>query len=182
MAVNGVFDREQLKLFFDRIDNIEEEIAGLKDDLKDVWKEAKAAGFDANTMKRVRVLMKMDKDVREEKESLYEAYKEALGLRFESTPLGATVTGDGSGKALPPASDEVRTAPGVTDEEWENAPPKGPISNSMSSIPGVEDSGLSPAPEPKKRGRPKKVRDPSNGALVTVPANGADTITDSAAG
>lgn len=167
MAVNGVFDKEELKLFLDRIDSLEESIATLKEDLKDVWKDAKAAGFDTHTMKRVRVLLKMDSSVREEKESLYEVYKEALGLDFSGTPLGASIEGAGTGEALPPVSDELREAPAR----------KRPISNAMSSIPGVDGE----PPQKRRPGRPRKVRDPSDGALVTVPANGADSIADASA-
>lgn len=71
---------EQLRLFIERIERLEEEKKGIADDIKDVYAEAKATGFDVKTMRSIVRLRKMEKHHREEAEMLLETYKTALGL------------------------------------------------------------------------------------------------------
>ena len=42
---------EQLRLFIERIERLEEEKKGIADDIKDVYLEAKSQGFDPKTIK-----------------------------------------------------------------------------------------------------------------------------------
>lgn len=71
---------DQLRLFMDRIDRLEEEKKGIGDDIKDVYLEAKATGYDVKTMRALRRLMKMERHARMEAEALLETYKAALGI------------------------------------------------------------------------------------------------------
>ncbi|MGF7170372.1 uncharacterized protein (UPF0335 family) [Sphingobium xanthum] len=71
---------EQLRLLIERIERLEEEKKGIADDIKDVYGEAKATGFDVKTMRSIVRLRKMEKHHREEAEALLETYKAALGL------------------------------------------------------------------------------------------------------
>lgn len=71
---------EQLRLFIERIERLEEDKKGLADDIKDVYAEAKGTGFDAKTMRKIVALRKMDKGARQEAEALLDTYKAALGL------------------------------------------------------------------------------------------------------
>lgn len=71
---------EQLRLFIERIERLEEDKKGIADDIKDVYAEAKGTGFDAKTMRKIVALRRMDKDARQEAEALLETYKAALGL------------------------------------------------------------------------------------------------------
>ena len=71
---------EQLRLLIERIDRLEEEKKGISDDIKDVYAEAKATGFDVKTMKVIYRLRRMEKHHRDEAEMLLETYKTALGL------------------------------------------------------------------------------------------------------
>jgi uncharacterized protein (UPF0335 family) len=71
---------EQLRLFIERIETLEEEKKGISDDIKDVYAELKATGFDAKTVKALVKLRKMEKNARDEAEALLETYKSALGL------------------------------------------------------------------------------------------------------
>ena len=71
---------EQLRLFIDRIERLEEDRKGVADDIKDVYAEAKGTGFDTKTMKAVVRLRKMEKAARQEAEALLATYKTALGL------------------------------------------------------------------------------------------------------
>ena len=71
---------EQLRLFIERIERLEEDKEGIAADIKDVYSEAKATGFDAATMRKIVGLRKMDKGARQEAEALLDTYKAALGL------------------------------------------------------------------------------------------------------
>ena len=71
---------EQLRLFIERIERLEEEKKGISDDIRDVYLEAKAQGFDSKTMRAIVKLRKMEKDARDEMDALLETYRNALGL------------------------------------------------------------------------------------------------------
>lgn len=71
---------EQLRLFIERIERLEEEKKAMADDIKDVYAEAKATGFDAKTMRTIVRLRRMEKHHRDEAEMLLDTYKAALGL------------------------------------------------------------------------------------------------------
>jgi uncharacterized protein (UPF0335 family) len=71
---------EQLRLFIERIETLEEEKKGTTDDIKDVYGEAKATGFDTKTMKAIVRLRKMEANARQEADALLETYRVALGL------------------------------------------------------------------------------------------------------
>jgi len=78
MADNVVAD--QLRLFIERIERLEEEKKGMADDIRDVYSEAKSQGFDTKTMRSIVRLRKMEKDARDEMDALLETYRVALGL------------------------------------------------------------------------------------------------------
>jgi uncharacterized protein (UPF0335 family) len=71
---------EQLRLFIERIETLEEEKQGISNDIKDVYSEAKGTGFDTKTMKAIIRLRKMEAAARAEAEALLDTYKTALGL------------------------------------------------------------------------------------------------------
>ena len=71
---------EQLRLFIERIERLEEEKKGMADDIRDVYTEAKSQGYDSKTMRAIVRLRKMEKDARDEAEYLLDTYKAALGL------------------------------------------------------------------------------------------------------
>jgi uncharacterized protein (UPF0335 family) len=71
---------EQLRLFIERIETLEEEKKGIADDIKDVYAEAKGTGFDTKTMRAIVRLRKMEASARQEAEALLDTYKTALGL------------------------------------------------------------------------------------------------------
>ena len=70
----------QLRQYIERIETLEEEKKGIADDIKDVYAEAKATGFDVKTMKSLVRLRKMETAARQEAEALLETYKAALGI------------------------------------------------------------------------------------------------------
>jgi uncharacterized protein (UPF0335 family) len=71
---------EQLRLFIERIERLEEEKKGIADDVKDVYAEAKSTGYDIKTMRKVIALRRMESHVRQEADALLETYRNALGL------------------------------------------------------------------------------------------------------
>lgn len=77
--VGGVAGK-RLKSFLERIERLEEEKAGLADDIKDIYAEAKSVGFDTKTMRKIIRLRKMDTEKRREEDELLELYKAAIGL------------------------------------------------------------------------------------------------------
>jgi uncharacterized protein (UPF0335 family) len=70
----------QLKSIVTRIETLEEDKKSLADDIKDVYAEAKANGFDTKTLRAVVKLRKQDKAEREEQEALLDLYLGALGM------------------------------------------------------------------------------------------------------
>lgn len=76
----GGVSGQRLKAFIERVERLEEEKAALAEDIKDIFAEAKAVGFDTKTIRKVIRLRKMDKEKRQEEEELLELYKAAIGL------------------------------------------------------------------------------------------------------
>ena len=75
---NGAAD--ELRLLIERIERLEEEKKAIADDVRDVYAEAKARGYDPKTMRTVVRLRRMENHARAEAEALLETYKAALGL------------------------------------------------------------------------------------------------------
>lgn len=71
---------DQLRLLIERIERLEEEKKGIADDIKDVYGESKATGFDTKTMRTIIRLRKMEKHHRDEAEMMLETYMQALGM------------------------------------------------------------------------------------------------------
>lgn len=78
--MSDIIAAEQLRLFIERIERLEEEKKGLGDDIKDVYAEAKGTGYDPKTMRAIVRLRRMEKHHRDEAEALLETYKAALGM------------------------------------------------------------------------------------------------------
>ena len=87
-VVNGV-DGSHLKNYVDRIEKLETEKKALSDDIKEIFAEAKAFGFDVKIMREVIKLRKYDQGELYEKESLVEIYKTALGMSEEESEAAA---------------------------------------------------------------------------------------------
>ena len=71
---------DRLRSLIERIERLEEEKAALGSDIRDIYAEAKSAGFDVKIMRAVIKLRKMNAADRDEQESLLETYKKALDL------------------------------------------------------------------------------------------------------
>ena len=71
---------DRLRLLIERIERLEEEKKGISDDVRDVYNEAKAVGYDAKIMRQIVRLRKMKPDDRREMDLILETYKAALGI------------------------------------------------------------------------------------------------------
>ena len=71
---------DRLRLLIERVERLEEEKKGIADDIRDVYAEAKAVGYDAKIMRQIVRLRKMKPDDRAEMEATLDTYKAALGL------------------------------------------------------------------------------------------------------
>jgi uncharacterized protein (UPF0335 family) len=78
--VVGNNSSEALRGFIERVERLEEERKDVGADIRDVYAEAKAAGFNVKTMRRMVQLRRMTTDARQEMLSLEETYLQALGL------------------------------------------------------------------------------------------------------
>ncbi len=70
----------QLKSIVERVERLEEEKKTIADDIKEVYAEAKANGFDTKTLRKVVTLRKKDRAEREEEEAMLDLYLNALGM------------------------------------------------------------------------------------------------------
>ena len=74
------FAKDHLKAFVERIERLEEEKKTIADDIRDVYAEAKGAGFDVKALRTIVRLRKQDADERREHETILETYMHALGM------------------------------------------------------------------------------------------------------
>ncbi|MEQ8306251.1 DUF2312 domain-containing protein [Hoeflea sp.] len=88
MSDAGAVARDQLRSFVERIERLEEEKKTIADDIKDVYGEAKAMGFDAKVLRKVIAIRKQDENDRLEQEAILDTYLHALGMAPE--PEGAS--------------------------------------------------------------------------------------------
>jgi uncharacterized protein (UPF0335 family) len=79
MAEATVSD-EQLRLFIERIERLEEEKKGIADDIRDTYNEAKGQGYDPKIMRQIVALRKLPVHDRKEMEAILDVYKSALGI------------------------------------------------------------------------------------------------------
>lgn len=77
---NSTATDDRLRLLIERIERLNEEKQGIADDIKDVYAEARAVGYDAKIMRQIVKLRKMKPDDRREQQMLLETYASAMGL------------------------------------------------------------------------------------------------------
>ena len=76
----GSISAEHLKSILAKVEKLEEEKANIMEDIRDVYAEAKAVGFDAKTIRKIFKITKMDSDKLQEEEYLLDLYRNALGV------------------------------------------------------------------------------------------------------
>ena len=91
MSEVGGVAGDRLRSFIERIERLEEERATIAVDIREVYAEARANGFDPKIMRQVVKLRKMESGDRQEQEAMLEIYKEALGMEAPVEPQPADV-------------------------------------------------------------------------------------------
>jgi uncharacterized protein (UPF0335 family) len=71
---------ERLRLLIERVERLEEEKQGIAEDIRDVYAEAKAVGYDAKILRQIVKIRKMKPDDRREHYAVLGTYAAALGL------------------------------------------------------------------------------------------------------
>ncbi|OSQ43451.1 DUF2312 domain-containing protein [Thalassospira sp. MCCC 1A01428] len=80
MTEVGGIAADQLVSYVERIERLEEEKANLMADIKEVYGEAKALGYDVKILRQIIRLRKIEEHERSEQEQILEVYKRALGM------------------------------------------------------------------------------------------------------
>ena len=71
---------ERLRSLIERIERLEEDKKGIQGDIRDIFAEAKGAGFDVKAMRTILKLRKMNAADREEAETIVDIYRRALDI------------------------------------------------------------------------------------------------------
>ncbi len=80
MTEVGGIATDRLRSLIERIEKLEEDKKEVSTDIREVYAEAKSAGFDVKTMKAIIKLRKMEQSDRENEDFLLETYKKALDM------------------------------------------------------------------------------------------------------
>lgn len=95
MADIGGISGERLRSFVERIERLEEEKAALASDIREIFAEAKGVGFDTKILRQVLKLRKLDREDRQEQETLLDLYLQALGMQVGG--MAPAADGDDAG-------------------------------------------------------------------------------------
>lgn len=76
----GGIDTNRLQSIIERIERLEEEKNAISGDIRDIYAEAKAVGFDVKIIRAIIKLRKMNAADRDEQEFLLETYRKALNI------------------------------------------------------------------------------------------------------
>jgi uncharacterized protein (UPF0335 family) len=76
----GGIAADRLRSLIDRIERLEEERKALSSDIKDIYAEAKSAGFDVKVLRQLIRIRKEEPAEVEEQETLLDLYRRALGM------------------------------------------------------------------------------------------------------
>ncbi|HET6184748.1 MAG TPA: DUF2312 domain-containing protein [Acetobacteraceae bacterium] len=79
-AAAGGIAADRLRSLVERIERLEEERKALAGDIKDIYAEAKSAGFDVKVMRQLIRIRRQEPAEVEEQESLLDVYRRALGM------------------------------------------------------------------------------------------------------
>lgn len=83
MSLTGQTGADQLRQYIERIERLEEEKRALMADIRDIYAEAKATGFEPKVMRQIVKIRAMDRDLLAEQDMLLSTYRDALGLPQE---------------------------------------------------------------------------------------------------
>ena len=78
--VGGGIAAERLRSLVERVERLEEERRAINSDIKDIYAEAKSAGFDVKVLRQLIRIRRQDAAEVEEQETLLDVYRRALGI------------------------------------------------------------------------------------------------------
>jgi uncharacterized protein (UPF0335 family) len=81
-AGHNTISAEQLRQIVARIERLDADRAAVVEDMKQVYLEAKGAGFDPKVLRRIIRLRKMDDAERREQAAVLELYASAIGMQL----------------------------------------------------------------------------------------------------
>jgi uncharacterized protein (UPF0335 family) len=170
---SGPVNADRLKSFIERIERMEEERKAIAGDIRDIYAEAKAIGYDVGTMRKVVRLRAMDAADRAEQEALLDTYWHAL----------QTVDRIDARLAAGESQREVAAAEGVSKSTVQRRGPKvesAPASSEMDrSKPEDGDDGITESVEAGsigvEAGRPSEPSAPAEQSVNAVPPPGLVT-------
>ena len=76
----GGIAADRLRSLVERIERLEEERKALGGDIRDIYAEAKSAGFDVKVLRQLIRIRKQEPADVEEQETLLDVYRRALGM------------------------------------------------------------------------------------------------------
>ena len=76
----GNIGADRLRSLVERIERLEEERKSLGSDIKDIYAEAKSAGYDVKVIRQLIRIRKQEPADVEEQETLLDVYRRALGM------------------------------------------------------------------------------------------------------
>ena len=76
----GGIAADRLLSVIERVERLEEERKALSGDIKDIFAEAKSAGFDVKVIRQIIRLRRQEPAEVEEQETLMDIYRRALGM------------------------------------------------------------------------------------------------------
>lgn len=79
-AAEGNIAADRLRSIVERIERLEEEKKALAGDIKDIYAEAKSAGFDVKVLRQLIRIRRQEPGEVEEQETLLDVYRRALGM------------------------------------------------------------------------------------------------------
>jgi uncharacterized protein (UPF0335 family) len=79
-TTTGGIAADRLRSLVDRIERLEEERKALGSDIRDIYAEAKSAGFDVKVLRQLIRVRKQEPGDVEEQETLLDVYRRALGM------------------------------------------------------------------------------------------------------
>ena len=79
-ASTGGIAADRLRSIIERVERLEEERKALGSDIKDIFAEAKSAGFDVKVLRQIIRIRRQEPAEVEEQETLLDVYRRALGM------------------------------------------------------------------------------------------------------
>lgn len=144
-AKGGGANADRLLSLLERIERLEEERKTLADDIKEIFGEAKAAGFDPKVMRQMLKERRQSPEERREWNALCDVYRAALGM-LDGTPLGEHARKRFEDRRSPPAEPPHRSPPdGGTEAAAPDPVPPGPAAPSVEDLLTAKAEGAAAA-------------------------------------